>query len=243
MKPAVTFLLLFPAFVSAADISLSLKHSSAECPAIRVEGEITPGDAARLRSLVEKRTCSSSGLDQVVAFNSGGGDVDEAILIGRIIREAGLTTAIHRDDNCLSACGLAFVGGVYRFSSGRFGVHRPFALEMSRNSQQAESRWRLISTKISSYLREMRISESYFDLMIRVSPQNVVYLDAERLASLGIIGADPVYEDIALSREAERYGVSKRQFIERKALVKSLCPGLRPFPYDPCTDRVIRHGR
>nr|WP_260685927.1 hypothetical protein [Rhizobium laguerreae] len=114
------------------------------CPAwISAEGRITSDTPARLRKMLKK----IGGRKLPVVFRSEGGDVDAAYAMGRMIRKAGLETAvggtrlkdcpvgdarcqaaIAKDGSavgytyssgayCFSACPLALAGGVSRVSS------------------------------------------------------------------------------------------------------------------------------
>ncbi|MGO8114768.1 hypothetical protein AB9F43_09335 [Rhizobium leguminosarum] len=114
------------------------------CPEwISAEGRITSDTSARLRKILKK----IGGRKLPVVFRSEGGDVDAAYAMGRMIRKAGLETAvggtrlkdcpvgdtrcqaaIAKDGSavgytyssgayCFSACPLALAGGVSRVSS------------------------------------------------------------------------------------------------------------------------------
>ncbi|MBY5647067.1 hypothetical protein HFO45_02085 [Rhizobium leguminosarum] len=114
------------------------------CPVwISAEGRITSDTPARLRKMLKK----IGGRKLPVVFRSEGGDVDAAYAMGRMIRKAGLETAvggtrlkdcpvgdarcqaaIAKDGSavgytyssgayCFSACPLALAGGVSRVSS------------------------------------------------------------------------------------------------------------------------------
>lgn len=114
------------------------------CPEwISAEGRITSDTPARLKKILK----AASGRKLPVVFRSEGGDVDAAYAMGRMIRKAGLETAvggtrlkgcptadprcdaaIAKDGSsigytysagayCFSACPLAFAGGTSRVSS------------------------------------------------------------------------------------------------------------------------------
>ncbi|MFN4127540.1 MAG: hypothetical protein ACK4HK_17150, partial [Pannonibacter indicus] len=55
------------------------------------------------------------GKGSTVVFNSPGGNPSKAIELGRLIRSLGLSTLQPRSLECVSACALAFMGGVSRY--------------------------------------------------------------------------------------------------------------------------------
>ena len=100
-----------------------------------------------------------------------------------------------------------------------------------------------IAQTLKVYAVEMRVSPEIVERMMKISPQDVAYLSRQEMASLGVTGIDPVWEDVLISREAKALGISRQEFIQRQAATKTLCgTGLRPFP-DTCSDSVMRTGR
>lgn len=93
-------------------------------PMLTLHGGIEAGDARRLDAFL-------AGLDAVpplAAMNSPGGDVDEALRIGRLLRERELDTLIPAGAACFSACPYALAGGVERRVSaqGSVGLHQHY---------------------------------------------------------------------------------------------------------------------
>mgnify|MGYP000993527933 CR=1 FL=1 len=88
-------------------------------------GTITPGTAERFATEIEKR---GSYVREVV-LNSRGGSVMDALAMGRLIRERGLSTAVEGRSYCASSCPLVFAGGVARRvgSGAVIGVHQIFS--------------------------------------------------------------------------------------------------------------------
>ncbi|PUB10563.1 hypothetical protein [Yoonia sediminilitoris] len=61
-------------------------------------------------------------------MNSPGGIVDEALQIGKLIRDQGLETVILPSTACLSSCPYVLAGGVLRHVSlrGAVGLHQHY---------------------------------------------------------------------------------------------------------------------
>ncbi|MFZ3324391.1 MAG: hypothetical protein WA231_00200 [Methylocella sp.] len=116
------------------EISMSFTYQAHRYPGVTdfrfiyAEGPITLGTAERFRTFVNENKIKGGA---VVIFNSPGGQVSEALEMGRQIRAAGFDTSIgikskKEGGGCFSACTLAFLGGVRRTtgSGTLFGVHR-----------------------------------------------------------------------------------------------------------------------
>jgi hypothetical protein len=85
-----------------------------------VEGEIRGGEFNHFRKAVE-----GNDVDWVI-FDSAGGSVEDAIAMGQLIRERGMTVSLAEGGKCASACVFAYAGGVERFAhrSNSIGVHQ-----------------------------------------------------------------------------------------------------------------------
>jgi hypothetical protein len=87
-------------------------------------GAIMPGVAKAFADEVEKR----GTYVKTVVLNSPGGSVQDALSMGRLIREKGFSTEVENGSYCASSCPLMFAGGVQRFAgkSAAIGVHQIF---------------------------------------------------------------------------------------------------------------------
>ncbi|NDW47585.1 hypothetical protein G0P99_21790 [Ruegeria sp. PrR005] len=145
---------------------------------INAFGAIVRGDADRLLKLIE-----TAGVPPrtTVYINSPGGDAEEGIKLGCVIRTYGLETSIGtyalepiNDDDlivartlssgkCLSAATLMFAGGRLRhFPDGaRFGVHR-FAYKNPVPEDVEKSQ--VLSAGIAEFLDQMGVSLGFLSL-------------------------------------------------------------------------------
>lgn len=104
----IFLMLVFPGSVYAAQIYSWGGKNNADY--LSIEGEIVEGDLRQLQ-IVHERAIAANGSLTIVGFNSPGGDLNEAMSIGRWIRKKKLTTGIAKEDSCASACVYAFAGG------------------------------------------------------------------------------------------------------------------------------------
>jgi hypothetical protein len=142
---------------------------------IYFDGTITKGLANKFKEIL-----NSDGPD--VIFNSPGGDLQEALKIGRLIRKAGKQTVIGslagvdtfegttwdgtnrpmespKNGRCESACAYAFMGGEERrLGSGKLGLHRFYSTERGLTSDAAQ----FISGLLVEYMVEMGVDARLF---------------------------------------------------------------------------------
>lgn len=109
---------------------------------VHLDGDIVPGDAARLKALLADLNMGHSPFT-VLSLDSPGGDFREGIRIAQVLRDGNVATLVERDATCLSACAVAFMAGYqYHEEVGPFfsryveigatlGFHRPFLTDVS----------------------------------------------------------------------------------------------------------------
>ncbi|MAQ37829.1 MULTISPECIES: hypothetical protein [Thioclava] len=95
-----------------------------------LNGAIAPGDADRLETYLE-RFAEGDATEEpptTVALSSPGGEVTEALAIGRVLREAEKNTVILPGMACMSACPYVLAAGQERRVSpdGYVGMHQHY---------------------------------------------------------------------------------------------------------------------
>ena len=156
---------------------------------IYATGAIEQGDAAKLAKLVDDHDLASGFEDYTVRLNSPGGLVFEGIKIGRIIRGARLETLVYRNDQCASACALAFLGGTRRYATGtgvgrrmEFGAALGFhGFRSSTDSVRLESETlsgsRVVAGLILEYAAEMKsVDLGWLAQTLNVPPAEMLYV-------------------------------------------------------------------
>ena len=167
------------------------------CFTLLVEGTIQKGDNATLIALVNKLTTKTTRVGKV-HFDSPGGDVFEAMELGRTIRRGLMMTQVTSDSRCYSACVVAFVGGVIRAPIGEIGVHSFYSKEFTGLAAFAEAstRHNEVAARTEAYLREMRIPTALLDEMQRTPSYILKDIKAEEREKPGLLGVDPVYTQL-----------------------------------------------
>lgn len=105
-------------------LEFSLKTAGDFGEYLLINGTIESGDAQRFEAYL----ANLGEITVPVALNSPGGAVEEALSIGRILREREANTAILPGMACVSACPYILAGGVERIVSrqGAVGLHQHY---------------------------------------------------------------------------------------------------------------------
>jgi hypothetical protein len=168
---------------------------------IFLRGSIAPGDSNKLKAIISVQPAKTMKL------YSKGGDVNEAIKIGKIVRELKMTTsASHRvvldhpsvlardlrnsgvsreNFACASACFLVWLAGVER-SGDLVGIHRPYLPNNTLKNydlSQAEEIYSELKSASEAYLEEMNVSTDWADRMFSISSTDVYWLDHSEIES------------------------------------------------------------
>lgn len=159
-----------------AYLSPSLKSSVADVEidgrkrvTLAVSGKIGAAAATWFRTALDDAKLSAG---DVVALSSPGGNLDQALVIGEMIRARGLATAVGTIDSlgrltpsyCASACVFVFAGGKPRFGldGSKLGVHR-FTTKASGSDAVADAQ--RTTGFILGYMTRMGVSPSILELM------------------------------------------------------------------------------
>lgn len=199
---------------SATIRNIYSKHNGNMMSDARIEivGEIRPGDSIALPSLlriaVETSRMKAEGRPEFhwmpwLVIDSPGGDVMEAMKIGRLLRDARAAAIITPGASCASACVLVFAGAVERYSYGdrhqtRIGIHRIRPTD-SRFITQAPSEafraYNQIEREVGLYLEEMGITRALYEQMFSIGSEKIEWLSRDRANDYSLLGRDPAYAE------------------------------------------------
>ncbi|MBE7184436.1 MAG: hypothetical protein INR68_08535 [Methylobacterium mesophilicum] len=122
---------------------------------LSARGSIDPGAAERFKAELDAR----GEYVKVVALDSPGGSLHDAIAMAKLIRARKLDTRVGDGAQCASSCPLAFVGGVNRTAAPKasLGVHQFYAPagDRARPSAQVMADAQATTATISRHLSEM----------------------------------------------------------------------------------------
>ena len=157
-------------------------------------------------------------------LNSRGGNVESAIAIGRELRRMRAYVLTWDEAPCHSSCVFILAGGVRRMLGGNIGIHRPYSLSTEKRDYDSVQReHRRITTLAKAYLEEVNVSPTLFDAMMRIPPERIRILSQSELEIYGIAETDPIEQELADAAEARKYGLSKTDYLRRRAVADTKC--------------------
>jgi hypothetical protein len=188
--------------ISCDNDSFFTLNGRASCGNGHLNGEIVKGDYEKVESLIGLGAAHFS-------LASPGGDVDEALKIGRLFRKYLIETSApyrYPDDSprpsgclgeniccfrgkkiyygqnctCASACALIWFGGVDR--GGTVGLHRPYINDpifRGLPPADASTAYRQMLDNVVAYLNEMEVPRSIIESMVATSSGDIRWIDAD----------------------------------------------------------------
>lgn len=160
-----------------------------------------------------------------IQLNSSGGEVEEAIKIGEIIRKSEFNVSVPDGAECLSSCIFILSAGVLRSAYGRVGIHRPYFSSLSKdeNVQNIKNKREAILTSIKQYLEEMDVNPRLVDTMISIPPGELKILTPDELSYYRLTGIDANYEEKFIAEAASSYGLTSFEYRKRSAAAEEYC--------------------
>lgn len=170
-----------------------------------LDGEIQKGDSNQLiNAILDSNGKKGSGL----YLNSKGGDLEEALKIGSIVKEFGMTVFVKENGVCASACFFIYMNGIARHAAGIefrelgkhapvgfIGIHRPFFLEA--NSEKVVNQ-KLLESKAAEYLKRLSVPNELIEKMMSTSSVDAYFLKQDDIDRLGQIPSE--IEELYISK-------------------------------------------
>jgi ATP-dependent protease ClpP protease subunit len=208
--------------------------------AFTLGGKIEANDAAVFSQVlldVDRQNRSSSCSLTRVKLNSPGGDVDEAMKIGRIIRKRELLTEVDLGDHCLSSCVLILGAGVVRSimpesvlkPAARVGIHRPYfvSLDKGLSTTEIQNLRKQMISRMKAYADEMDLSERLIDEMMSIPPERIKILSPVELEQYRLSGVDASFDEKRTNNFAQEIGITSSELRKRSGEADKRCDGRR----------------
>jgi hypothetical protein len=221
-------------------------NSFAGC--FEISGVISSQDLVEVRAIAD-RIAASTKRTTFFRLNSQGGNVEAAINIGRQLRRLSAIAAMTEKEECLSSCVFILAGATQRVIGGIVGIHRPYSPRTDQRDYTAVQKdHRRIATLAKTYLEEMNLPPQLYDAMERIPPEKIRVLSKKELEEFGLAQIDPVEQELQDAAEARKYGLSKIEFLRRKANSGQACDSQWSFgqktgnfdEYFRCKEQIMR---
>ena len=189
-----------PADQQAAEGTVNIYNldRDAHVGGVEIHGLISKAVVSQAAQLI--RSIRPDVDDLKVFLSSPGGDVLAAMELGEEIRKQWAWTTVDEHGECFGACVLVLAAGVRRIPTPEnVGLQRmnfdQKEFVASLPPDKAKLKYIGVAKRVETYLARMGMPKKLFqEMSAQQSSAKVRLLDAAKLKSLGLDGADPAYE-------------------------------------------------
>ena len=240
LKKCLFYLLIVPSlFLNANAAQFRWQESDICAPYyLEISGGIERGDSAKLSIFLKKSQteyeehgCPKRGifaepyLHASISLSSNGGDVNESMKIGYLIREREWQTFVFPNKICMSSCVFILAAGVYRSGSfGKVGIHRPYFQDLKDNLSTSEIKKIRDESARSwkKYFNDMDISEALVDAMLSIDPSKMKILNESELEFFRLDGTDANWDEKITAQDARKWNLTSSEY-RKKQTIASKC--------------------
>ncbi len=177
---------------------------------LRLQSGIRKGDLVNFQNalaLIDRDAVKKvNGIPLIeVELDSPGGDVVEAVAIGRTIYQNYMMTAVRPGHECVSACVFVLMAGAvhYPADGSRIGVHRPLLASWSHmSSAEAHAKYDSLMDYLRQYFAELGVADRAYDIMMRTASRDMRYFSSGELDQLRLRGEDPAWKALYAEKPA-----------------------------------------
>jgi len=194
---------------AAADVRVLDDGANGGSAKILIHSAIHKGDLAAFETALDQvsRTAKTQIEDTpfvTVELNSPGGDVIEAVGIGRAIYQHSAMTLVRPGQECVSACVFVLIAGAVHTPTGAaIGVHRPMLVSWrNMDAHEAHAKYDGLMRYLHDYFLELGVSEAAYDIMMRTDSSDMRYFTADEFDRFGLRGEGPGWRMRFAKRQA-----------------------------------------
>lgn len=161
---------------------------------VKFTGQIEKGDARKLANFITK----NYEWIETINLYSAGGDLNEAIMMGEIIRASRIDTVVQPGAICASACFFIWINGPDRvmFSNpppnkktglvnpSKIGLHRPY-LKSITNTDKSISKQEYIMQATIKYLQKRMVPNRLIEIMMGRGSNDIYWINYDDQIELG----------------------------------------------------------
>lgn len=151
---------------------------------------------------------------RILDIDSAGGNVEDGIRAGDAIGASRWTIWVRNDSVCHSACVLILAAGDDRAISGKVGIHRIIRMSSTATSRaELNQELSAVHDQMKEYLERNGVDVAVADLMMTVPSRDLRLLSMDELQQYGLVGSNPVQDDLERIRLLRKCG---EDFVQRK---------------------------
>jgi hypothetical protein len=157
---------------------------------LALTGTIDPGAAGRVTAEID----AHGEYVKIVSLDSPGGSVEDALAIGRLLREHGFATEVTAGALCASSCPLVLAGGVTRHADpeAAIGLHQVYAAVMPANpgsisADAAMAEAQTVTARIGRYLDEMGVDPMLWLKAMETPAASLAFLTPTEMAESRLV--------------------------------------------------------
>jgi hypothetical protein len=200
---------------NAAEIQMrqTVSESGFKSNSAYFEGQIVQGDAKK----VAKFFVLNPAL-KLIYLNSPGGDVQEGITIGEIVKTLRVNTEVDSGAKCASSCFFIWMNGSWRRADGPdskygtagwVGLHRPYLTNQSNTDGSLEAQNASVRS-VSTYLESKLIPRRFIDYMTERPSNDIYWLTNKDIQDLG--DSPPDIEELYIAKCGGSVRMMKTEF-------------------------------
>jgi hypothetical protein len=199
-------------FASSASAAVSiLDDGSHGGPAkILIRSAIHRGDRTALENALDEVTLTAKGRINGVPFvtvelDSPGGDVVEALGMGRAINQRLAMTLVRPEHECVSACVFILMAGAVHtpVNGAEIGVHRPMLVSWTHmNAREAHARFNGLMAYLREYFRALGVSDAAYETMMGTESFDMHDFTPAELDAMHLRGDGPAWQDYFSAKQA-----------------------------------------
>ena len=204
---------------------------------IIIDRGIKAGLFLEVRSFYDKLK-SEGWSPNLILLSSDGGDVEEALKLGRFFRSIGVTVLVQAGSHCYSSCVIVLAGGSLRGPIGEVGIHRPYFSEGAASVSEARTTYSRLRNEVQAFFVEGGVRPTLWDDMMSVPPEKIRILGLREMEDYGLSGVDPAVAESGARRLMQRYQISRDELNRRHREIDAKCAH-----ESNCVQRVLETGR
>lgn len=216
MRTYLFGLLIYCCLATAGSVEAAeLRFDSGPGGALKLTGEIRPGDSKKLLNIVRNQPVEFMRASSI-SLNSPGGSVTEALKVADLIEKSGLMATVESGDTCASACFLLFVSAQFRWraSDATVLIHRPYLANTRTDVAGYNSDLKLqqqFVAEMRHFLEERAIPSMLIDMMMNFPSNDAHDLTVSEMHE-HVRHLSPTLEELTI----KRCGLSNRNIFSNE---------------------------